>query len=78
MYFVTYLPSSQVGRVANAVNTVNTTDSSVIISDLEQTTEYTISVDVGTGGGRHRSYRGSGEFKMALPLAFYIICMLQV
>ena len=70
MYFVTYQPTSQVGRVARAVNTINTTNSSVIVSDLEQTTEYTISVDVGTAGGRHRSYRGSGEFKIAIPLAF--------
>ena len=78
VYFVTYQPSSQVGRVARSVNTVNTTNSSVIISDLEQTTEYTISVDVGTAGGYYRSYLGSSEFKMALPLAFYMLCMLQV
>ena len=78
MYFVTYQPSSQVGRVARSVNTVNTTNSSVIISDLEQTTKYTISVDVGTAGGNYRSYLGSSEFKMALPMAFYMICMLQV
>ena len=71
MYFVTYQPSSQVGRLARAVNTVNTTDSSVIIGDLEQTTEYTISVDVGTAGGEHRSLRGSGEFNTP----GYLICI---
>ena len=54
MYFVTYQPSSQVGRVARAVgvNTVNTTNSSVLIGDLVPATEYTFSVDVGTAGGR--------------------------
>ena len=60
MYFVTYQPSAQVGQVARAINSVNTTDSSVNISDLEQTTEYTITIDVGTAGGEHRSLRGSG------------------
>ena len=51
MYFVTYQPSSQVGRVARAVNTVSTTHSSVVIGDLDPATEYTFSVDVGTAGG---------------------------
>ena len=78
MYFVTYQPSSQVGRVARAINTVNTSNSSVIISDLKQTTEYTITVDVGTAGGEHRSLRGSGQFKCYCPYTFYTICMLQV
>ena len=40
MYFVIHQPSAHVGQVAHTINTVNTTDSSVIISDLEQTTEY--------------------------------------
>ena len=62
MYFVTYQPSAQVERVAHAVNTVNTTDSSVIISDIEQTIEYTISVDVGTAGGKLRSLHDLGAF----------------
>ena len=52
MYFVTYQPSSQVGRVVRAVNTVNTTNSSVLIGALDPATEYTFSVDVGTAGGR--------------------------
>ncbi len=75
MYFVTYHPSSQVGRVARAINTVNTNKSSVIISDLEQTIEYTISVDVGTAGGRHRSLGGSGEFNNDITPG-QLICML--
>ena len=62
MYFVTYHSSSQVGRLVRAVNTVNTTDSSVIIGDLVRRNEYSISVNVGTEGGKHRSLRGSGEF----------------
>ena len=66
VYFVTYQPSAQGGRVARSVNTINTTESSVIISDLEQATEYTISVDVGTAGGEHHSLRGSGEFNNGL------------
>ena len=51
MYFVTYHPSSQAARVARAVNAVNTTDSSVLIGDLDPATEYTFFVDVGTAGG---------------------------
>ena len=78
MYFVTYQPSLQVGQVVRSVNTVNTAESSVNISDLEQTTEYTITVDVGTAGGEHRSLHGSGEFKCYCPYTFYTICMLQV
>ena len=52
MYFVTYQPSSQIGRVARSVSTVNTTHSSVVIGHLDPATEYTFSVDVGTAGGR--------------------------
>ena len=75
VYFVTYHPSAQVGQVARAINTVNTTNSSVIISDLEQTIEYTISVDVGTAGGKHRSLRRSGEFNNDITPG-QLICML--
>ena len=78
MYFVTYRPSAQVEQVVHAINTVTTTDSSVIISDLKQTTEYTITVDVGTAGSEHRSLRGSGEFKCYCPYTFCTICILQV
>ena len=62
MYFVTYQPSSQVGQVARAVNTVNTTNSSVVIGDLDPTTEYTFTVDVGTAGGKLRSTLAPGKF----------------
>ena len=62
VYFVTYQPSSvQVDRVVRAVNTVNTTDSSVVIDDLDPTTEYTFTVDVGTAGGKLRSSLGAGQ-----------------
>ena len=62
MYFVTYQPSSvQVGRVVRAVNTVNTNESSVLIDNLDQTTEYTFTVDVGTAGGKLRSTLGAGK-----------------
>ena len=61
VYFVTYQLSSQVGRVARAVNTVNTTDSKVVIDDLDPTTEYTFTVDVGTAGGKLRSTLGAGK-----------------
>ena len=61
MYFVTYQPSSQFGRVARAVNTVNTTNSSVVIGDLDPTTEYTFTVDVGTAGGKLRSTLAPGK-----------------
>ena len=61
MYFVTYQPSSQVGQVARAVNTVNTTNSSVVIDNLDPTIEYTIAVDVGTAGGKLRSTLAAGQ-----------------
>ena len=70
MYFVTYQPSSQVGRVVRAVNTVNTTETRVLIDDLDPTTKYTITVDVGTAGGELRGTHGAGMLKfMAFLLA---------
>ena len=62
VYFVTYQPSSvQVGRVTRAINTVNTTDAMVVIDDLDPTTEYSITVDVGTAGGKLRSTLAAGK-----------------
>ena len=62
VYFVTYQSSSvQAGRVAGAINTINTTDSSVVIDNLDPTTEYTFTVDVGTAGGKLRSSLGAGQ-----------------
>ena len=61
VYFVTYQPSLQVGRVVCAVNAVNTTNSSVLIGDLDPATEYTFSVDVGTAGGDLRGTLCPGE-----------------
>ena len=63
VYFVTYQPSSQVGQVENANNTVNTNHSSVVIGDLDPTTDYIITVDVGTAGGENRSTQGKGKPK---------------
>ena len=61
VYFVTYQPSLQVGRVACTVNTVSTNDSSVVIDDLDPTTEYTIAVDVRTASDKLRSTLGEGQ-----------------
>ena len=61
MYFVTYQPSLQVGRVVCTVNTVSTADSSVVIDDLDPTIEYTVAVDVSTEGGKLRSTLAAGE-----------------
>ena len=61
MYFVTYQPSSQVGRVERSVNTVNTTDSRVVIDDIDPTTAYAITVDVGTAGGKLRGTLSAGQ-----------------
>ena len=58
MYFVTYQPSSQVGRVTRVVNSTN---SSVVIGDLDPATQYTFTVDVATAGGKLRGTLGPGE-----------------
>ena len=47
--------------MVHAVNTVNTTDSRVVIDDIDPTTKYTITVDVGTVGGKLRSTLGAGQ-----------------
>ena len=74
MYFVTYQPSSvQAGRVARAINTVNTTNSGVLIEDLDSTTEYAIDVDVGTAGGKLRSSLGAG--KLITPFVMFLLSM---
>ena len=62
VYFVTYQPSSQVGS-GHSVSTVNTTNASVVIDGLDPTTEYTITVDVGTAGGKLRGTLGAGKLK---------------
>ena len=61
VYFVTYQPSSQVGQVARAINTINTTNSSVVIDDLDPTLEYTFTVDVSTAEGKLRNTLGAGQ-----------------
>ena len=72
MYFVTYQPSSQVGQVAPALNTVNTTDSKVVIEDLDPTTEYAFTTDVGTAGGKLRSTLGAGRCMLLECMDFAI------
>ena len=57
VYFVTYEPLAPGGRVSHAVNTTN---SSVIIDELEPMLYYAISVDVGTAGGELRSTLSAG------------------
>ena len=61
VYFVTYQPNSNVGQMMPVFSTTfNSTKSRVVISGLELRIAYTIYVDVGTGGGRHRSRLGAG------------------
>ena len=50
MYFVAYQPSGQAAGVDKTVT--NTTDSKVVIDDLDPSTEYTFTVDVGTAEGK--------------------------
>ena len=65
MYFVTYQPSSQptvqVGQVVCTVNTVNSTEARVQIDDLDPTTKYIITVEVGTAGGKLRGTLAAGQ-----------------
>ena len=72
VYFVTYQPS-QVGSMEHVVNTVNTTNSSVFIYDLEPTIEYTISVDVGTGEGKYRSSLGAGMYVYIMAISLQLL-----
>ena len=57
VYFVTYEPLAPGGRVSHAVNTTN---SSVIIDELEPMLYYAISVDIGTAGGELKSTLSAG------------------
>ena len=50
VYFVAYHYSGQAAGTESTV--INTTDSKVVIDDLNPTTEYTFTVDVGTAGGK--------------------------
>ena len=60
MYFVTYQPSGQAAGVDKTV--INTTDSKVVIEDLDPITEYTFTVDVGTAGGKSTLDAGNKLF----------------
>ena len=60
MYFVAYQPSGQAAGVDKTV--INTTDSKVVIDDLDPTTEYTFTVDVGTAGGKSTLDAGNQVF----------------
>ena len=75
MYFVAYQPS---GQTAGAENTViNTTDSEVVISNLDPTTEYTFTADVGTAGGK--STLDAGRYSSIEPLVYYpvLLCLIN-
>ena len=50
VYFVAYQPSGQTAGVNKTVT--NTTNSKVLIDNLDPTTGYTFTVDVGTAGGK--------------------------
>ena len=50
VYFVAYQPTGQAAGAESSV--INTTDSKVVIEDLDSTTEYTFTLDVGTAGGK--------------------------
>ena len=60
MYFVAYQPSGQGAGVDKTIT--NTTDSKVVIDDLDPTTEYTFTVDVGTAGGKSTLDAGNQVF----------------
>ena len=78
MYFVTYQPSSQVGRVVRSVNTVNTTDSRVVIDDLDPTMKYTITVDVGTAGGKMTGTLGAGQCMLLECIAYCTVACIRI
>ena len=50
MYFVAYHYSGQAAGTESTV--INTTNSEVVIGNLDPTTEYTFTVDVVTAGGK--------------------------
>ena len=76
MYFVTYQPNSNVGQMMPVSSiTLNSSNSSVVISGLELRTAYTISVDVGTGGGIHRSRLGAGTYANYYYMAMLILSL---
>ena len=60
VYFVAYQPTEQTAGAESTV--VNTTDSKVVIDDLDPTTEYTFTVDVGTAGGKSTLDAGNQVF----------------
>ena len=60
MYFVTYQPSGQAAGVDRTF--INTTDSKVVIDNLDPATEYTFTVDVGTAGGKSTLDAGNYMF----------------
>ena len=71
MYFVAYQPT---GQAAGAESTViNTTDSKVVIDDLDSTTEYTFTLDVGTAGGK--SALAAGNFVLPVCTSFLLPCI---
>ena len=71
MYFVAYQPTGQ--TAVSLSNVINTTDSEVLIVNLDPTTEYTFTVDVGTAGGKSSLY--AGRKSNIEPLVYYPVLM---
>ena len=62
---MTNWPSS-LNRVSRDINSVTTTDSSVVIGGLDPTTSYSITVDVYTGNGTIKGSVTTGEYEVCM------------
>ena len=67
MYFIAYHPSGQAAGVDKTVT--NTTDSKMVIDNLDPKREYTFTVDVGTAVGKSTLDAGNQVFA---PLLYSI------
>ena len=81
---MTYWPSS-LNRVSRDINSVTTTDSSVVIGGLDPTTSYSITVDVYTGNGTIKGSVTAGEYEICIHVndrdecgAVYFMCYTSV
>ena len=75
MYFVAYQLSGQ--AASTEINVINTTDSEVVISNLDPTTEYTFTVDVGTAGGKSTLDAGRKSSIERLVCYPVLICLVH-
>ena len=75
MYFVAYQLSGQ--AASTEINVINTTDSEVVISNLDPTTEYTFTVDVGTAGGKSTLDAGRKSSIERLVCYPVLICFIK-